>query len=178
MERSRAARILAAAATVAACIAVWPAAGILRANPGGMDSRLLWVLIPILASVGVLMAVRRPTWMPVWMLTGTSWGFVILAAWSVGLYFAPSALLLLFAGFIHLASTRPTWRALLIPAWFIAGATTVCVLFVLRDLALSPDVIIAEAPAVSIGARISVGVWVFLAFVTLLGWLRGRNQGQ
>jgi hypothetical protein len=173
---SRAAKLLSTGAILTAAAAAWPAIGVLRADPRGVDARLLWVLVPFLSSAGVFASVHRSAWAPVWALTGTSCGFVVLASWSIGLFFAPSALLLFFAALAHLVSTRLTWRALLIPGWFIAGATTVCILFVLRDLQLLREGRTTEAPAIVAGAWISAGVWAFLALVTLLSWLHARDH--
>lgn len=160
--RSKAAGLLSTGAILAAAAAVWPTSNVFRANHGGVDTRLLWVLVPLLSSLGGFVAVRRPAWGPLWVLTGISFGFVVLTSWSIGLYFGPAAVLQFVAAIAHLASTRPTWRALPIPGWFVVGATTVCILFVLRDLGLSRDFRIVEAPAIVNGAWIGVGAWTLL----------------
>ena len=158
-------RVCAALALGLSLLAVVPVVAVLRADPAGVNARVLWALVPIASAGGVLVASRRGHLAPVWTLIGGCWGFVVLGGFSIGLFFAPAALVLLVAGIAYLAAVRLTWRAVLIPAWFFAGATGVCVLFFARDhvqAAMSHSTEIPEAPA------IVAGTWAFAGIVALL----------
>jgi hypothetical protein len=177
----RVTRIFAALALVASLAGIFPSVAIIRTNSGsGLDGRLLWMLVPILSAGVVFLLAPGRRLEPVWVLIGMSWGFVVAAAWSLGLFFAPSALLLLIAGFAHLMAIRPTWWAVLIPAWFLAGASGVCAMFFARDqlLAMSRGGQITEAPAIVAGTRLFVALVVFLAATQVAARvLRPRTAG-
>ena len=175
-------RILAALGFFASLGGIVPAAAVARAASGSaLDNRLLWVLVPVLSAAAVFLLARRRSLEPMWALTGTCWGFVVVAAWSLGLFFAPSALLLLIASIAHLVALGPTRRAVLIPAWFLAGASGVCVLFLARDqlLTMSRGQVI-EAPAIVTGAWVFAGLVMFLVIATQVAsrWLAAGRVGE
>jgi len=160
---------LAAVALALSVAGTVPAAAVLHGGPSsGLDGRFLWVLVPVLSSAGVLLLARRRNPESVWALTGMSWGFVVLSMLSFGPLFGPSALLLFFAAIVHTVTIRAKWRTVLLPVWFLAGATAVCVLFLARDRLweVLDQGSITSAPAVAVGARVFVGVAVFLGIST------------
>jgi hypothetical protein len=158
-------RILAALAFALSVLGIIPAVQVVRADSGSaLDGRVLWALVPILSTAGVCLLASRPRLEPIWLLTGTCWGFVVLGAWSLGLFFAPAALLLLFAAGAHVATVRLTWRAFLIPAWFLAGASGVSVLFLARDEALA----MSRGGPIMVAPVIVAGLWVFAVLVVFL----------
>lgn len=151
-------------------------AGILPATAMMRDSRLLWTLVPVISAAGVFWLVPRRRFAAVWVLTGVSLGFVVLAPWSVGLFFAPSALLLLGAAVGHSVSMRVGWQALMAPAWFLAGPTGLCALFFLRDQVVvkSQGRQLTEAPAIVAGTQLFVGLAAVFLLAKGLQWL-ARN---
>jgi hypothetical protein len=169
---SRTTRILALLALVLAVAAVVPATVVVR------DSRLLWTLVPVISAAWVFWLIRRRSLAGVWVLSGVSLGFVVLAAWSIGFFFAPSALVLLAAAVGHSVSMRPGWQALLIPAWFIAGPTGLCALFfVVHRLAVTVQGgELTEAPAIVAGTELFVGVAALLLLVTGGRWMARRVE--
>jgi hypothetical protein len=166
------ARVLARLAFALSLVGIIPAAAIVRSGPGGsLDGRLLWVLVPVLSAAGVLAMVNRRHHPPVWFLTGSCCGFVVLAGFSLGPYFLPSALLLLAAAVVHTSAFGVAWRALLIPAWFLAGATSPCALLLARDywVGMSAGLgAIGSAPAIVAGSLIFAGLIGFLAIATVV----------
>lgn len=164
--------MLAGLALALSLMAIIPAIMVVRSGPGGgLDARVVWVFVPVLSAGGVLALVNRRHHASVWFLTGACCGFVVLAGFSLGPFFLPSALLLLAAAIAHTAAFRVAWRALLIPAWFLAGATSPCVLMLARDYWMStlggygP---IGSAPAIVTGSRIFGGLIAFLAIATIV----------
>lgn len=179
---SKVARILAGLAFALSLVGIIPAAAVVQSGPGGsLDARAWWVLVPVLSAGGVLALLRRRSLAAVWFLTGACCGFVVLAGFSLGPFFLPSALLLLVAAIVHTATIRVAWRALLIPAWFLAGATSPCVLFLARDYWMtmsSGHGSVVSAPAIVAGSRVFVGLIGFLAIATLvIRWVEGE-EGQ
>lgn len=165
----RTARIVAVVAFIASLAAVVPAALVVRVAPGSIvDVRLLWVLLPISACSGVVVLAGRTSVAPVWFLTGACWGFVVLGAWSLGLFFAPAALFLLGAAIAHLVIARPGFRAAVAPLWFLWGATGVAALFFVRDWAVAffGSLEITSAPA------IVAGTWAFAALTPIVAITR------
>ena len=102
-------------------------------------SRILGVsTVPILVSIVGLFASRSERDWPTWTVIGVLWGLVIAGAWSIGLYFAPAALLLSASGLARADARRTWWNALLIPLWMIEGVSATAMLFltvaVARDI--------------------------------------------
>jgi hypothetical protein len=155
---SRITRILAGLGLILAVAAIVPATFVVR------DSRLLWALVPVTSAAWVSWLIRRRSLAGVWVLSGVSLGFVVLAAWSIGFFFAPSALVLLAAAVGHSVSMRPGWQALLIPAWFIAGPTGLCALFFVQAqlVVTVQGGQLTEAPAIVAGTELFVGVAALL----------------
>jgi hypothetical protein len=124
----------------------------------------LWTAVPFLSVVGVFMAARQRRLGPLWVLVGACWGFVVLAAWSLGPFFVWSGLLLLAAGLTHAVAIRAGWSAAFIPAWFAVGFTGLCaVLFTFGQLrAAWFGGRIVAAPIVV------TGTWVFAGLAALL----------
>jgi hypothetical protein len=168
---SRVTRILAGLAFLAAVV------GILLATSVVADNRLLWGLVPVMTAGCVFWLVRRRNLAAVWALTGVCLGFVVLAVWSIGVFFAPAALLLAATAVAQSVSVRAGWQALLVPAWLLAGPTGLCALFFVRDQAVAKSHVgqFTEAPAIVAGARLFVGVAMFLVVVAGGRWLARRS---
>ena len=90
--------------------------------------------------------------------------FVVLAAWSLGTFFAWSGLLLLCAAVAHTVAVRPRRRAALITAWFLMGGTGLCALF----LAYHHIAARLSGGQTIEGPLIVAGSWVFAGLVGLL----------
>ena len=165
----RTARALAAIAFIASLLAIVPAVAIVSANGPGLDARVLWTLVPILSAGGAFLLARRPHIGPMWLLAGTCSGFAVLGAMSLGIYFAPAAILLLVAAIAHMTAMRVRWQAILFPLWFLTGATGVCVLFLVSDLLEdSPHVHVSPAPALVFGAEVFAGLVLLMAALALV----------
>jgi hypothetical protein len=127
----------------------------------------LWMLLPIALAAAAIAAVRTQRIGAVWMTVGAVWGFVIIAAWSLGTFFAAEGLALLVAGGLHLAAVRPGWRLLLVPLWFVAGAAAICPIFILRDVVWEMQ---GQGHATVTHADIVVwGCWLFAGTLMFLG---------
>jgi hypothetical protein len=156
------------AATVVAAldVAVWfaSAAWMLRVfvkNSGGVPPLSAWALLPLTLIVIGVAASRGDSAGPMWTAIGALWGFVVAAAWSAGLFFAPAALALTIAGVIHLAAIRSWWQTLLAPLWLLLGVTAIGVMFlaidILRRAASGDALAVSHAPAIVAAA------WLFVA---------------
>jgi hypothetical protein len=56
-----------------------------------------------------------------WLSVGALFGFVVAAAWSLGLFYAYGALALFAAAIVHLVKIRPRCRLIFSLLWFLAG---------------------------------------------------------
>ena len=157
-------QLLATLACVAWVVGVFRAVAVFRMNGGEISSAFLWTLVPLLSAVGAFIAARRRSVGPIWVLAGVCCAFVVLAAWSLGTFFAWSGLLLLCAAVAHTVAVRPRWRAVLIPAWFLMGATGLCALFLAYH-----NIAARWSGGRNIeGPLIVTGAWVFAGLVGLL----------
>ena len=100
---------------------------------------------------------------PIWLCTGALFGFVVLAAWSLGLFYGYGAMVMLLAALAHLAAVRPGWRTLLVPVWVAAGAGSVSAVFFLRDVSRSN-----AYTQVTHADAVLWGTWLFVAALVLL----------
>ena len=140
------------------------------ANSGhGPGTAGLWMIVPIAAAVLAIAAIRTRSAGLVWATVGSVWGFVILAAWSLGTFFFWEALALLIAGILHLVAVKARWRALLAPLWLVAGATLLCPVLltvdIVRDAASGGFMAVTHAPAVVYGS------WLCAATIVVLGMI-------
>jgi len=139
------------------------------------------MILPIAAGVIALAAVRTQSigWM--WSAIGAVWGFVVIAAWSLGPFFAWEGLALLVAGVLHLITVGPWWRLLLVPLWLVAGATALCPLFlavdVAREMLSGGSMTVTHAPAVVFGSYLFVAVVMLLGAIELIARQSGRQIG-
>ena len=157
-------RLLAALACVAWVVGVFRAVAVFRMNGGEISSAFVWTLVPLLSAVGAFMAAGKRSVGPIWVLAGTCCAFVVLAAWSLGTFFAGSGVLLLCAAVAHTVAVRPRWRAALIPAWFLTGVTGLCALFLAYH-----NIAARLSGGQNIeGPLIVAGSWVFAGLVGLL----------
>src|SRR4029453_8704479 len=132
-------------------------------RPRAHPAVLAWTALPLgLATVGMLSSLSR--WMgPIWLCTGGLFGFVVLGAWGLGLFYSYGALVMFTAALIHLVAVRPGWRAVLAPLWMLAGAGGVSTAFFLRDVLQSSRFVhVTHAPIVVWGS------WLFVAMSVLL----------
>ena len=127
------ARALAAASIVAWLFGVVRIGQTISANAGGPPdaSTMVWMLAPLASAVTVLWAADRRSLAAVWVPIGLCSGFVVVAAWSLGLFFAWTAFLLLASGVMHGVAIKPRWSLTLVPVWFLLGATGLCVVVLL-----------------------------------------------
>ena len=118
-------------ALVLAALSVAAAAGALAVVVSrlyGLDasddsSRLLpWMLVPIALTIVGLLATRGNRIAVKWATVGALCGFVIAAAWSLGFFFAPAAVLLLASGVVeaHARGTR-LWNGVFALLWMLEG---------------------------------------------------------
>jgi hypothetical protein len=169
------ARILAAMAVAACAIGTARAAVVIRTNTGGPpDVLFLWTIAPFLFAATVLLSVGRRSFGAVWVPIGAMLGFVVLASWSLGLFFGWAALLLLGSGAAHVAAVRAGRMAFLIPVWALIGASGMCaVFFAYHQLMVAwlGGGQIIEAPLIEIGAEVFVAL---SALVVLASAVRSR----
>jgi hypothetical protein len=170
----RVAQVLSGLAVVAWGYGVGRATMAFRANTGRWpDALFLWTIVPLLAATVAFLMARRRRLAPPWIAAGLCVGFVVLSAWSLGRFFAWSALLLLASAMAHAVTTRAGWRAIAVPVWLTLGGTALCPILLtsnyLRDQAAGRE--LTAAPIVVAGA------WVFLGLgAALVLWcaVRGR----
>jgi hypothetical protein len=129
---------------------------------------LMWMVLPMtLGAAGMMSSLSR--WMgPIWLCTGGLFGFVILAAWSLGLFYAYAAVVMLVAALVHLTAVRPHWRTLLAPLWLLNGAGAVAAVFFVRDVLQNN-----EYMHVTHAAAVVWGTWLFIAVSLLLLFFYG-----
>jgi hypothetical protein len=157
----RVAFVLASSSLAVCVLGSMAAAAMFR---GTRDVRILaWMALPLgMATAGVSATLGGQIG-PIWFCTGTLFGFVVLAAWSLGGFYAAGALLMLIAAVAHLTGIRPRWRVLLAPLWLLAGVGFPAVVFWVRDRVQERDTFhIQEAPAVVWGG------WLFLVMCGIL----------
>ena len=133
-------------------------------NGAGPGLALPWMFFPLMLVLAAFAATRRQRVAPMWMPIGALWGFVILAAWSVGPFYFGSAAALTAAGGAHFAAIRSWWRAFILPLWWLAGLTGCAVFLLLLNEARARvgGYVISPAPAVLAGS------WVFGAVCAAL----------
>jgi hypothetical protein len=137
---------------------------------------LMWMALPMTLGVaGMISSLSR--WMgPIWLCTGGLFGFMILAAWSLGLFYAYAALVMFVAALVHLATVRPRWKSLLAPLWLLNGAGSVAALFFVRDVLRSSEYRhVTYAPAIVWGSSLFVALSVVLLLVYGLAATRKRR---
>jgi len=83
---------------------------------------LLWTIVPVTLTIAGRLTVRSERNGIRWMTIGALWGFVIAAAWSLGFFFAPAAILLLASGVgeAHARGTR-LWNGVVASLWILEG---------------------------------------------------------
>ena len=153
MISRRLATISAMLGLIAALVAPFRVERVFVANTGqGPGNTGFWMIVPIALAAAALAAVRAQSAGWIWGIVGAVWGFVIIAAWSLGTFFAWEGLALLVAGILHLIAVNARWRALLVPLWLIAGATSLGPVFlavdVTRELRSHGSMIVTHAPVV------------------------------
>ena len=92
-----------------------------------------WMGLPLALGFVGMLTTRSEQIGPLWFSVGALFGFVVAAAWSLGLFYAYGALALLAAAVFHLVTIRPRWRVILAPLWFLAGVGALFTLFLIRD---------------------------------------------
>jgi hypothetical protein len=130
---------------------------------------LVWMALPMTLGVaGMISSLSR--WMgPIWLCTGGLFGFVILAAWSLGLFYAYAALTMFVAALVHLTTVRPRWRTLFAPLWLLDGAAALAAVFFVGDALLNSESMqVTHAPAVVWGTSLFVAASMALLFVYAL----------
>lgn len=110
----------------------------------------------------------------VWIPIGVAWGFVVLAAWSLGPFFAWTALLVSLAGIAHLFAIESRWRTLLIPLWLLVGPSGLCALF----FAFHWTTVAMFGGQLVESSWIVKGTWLFLFLLGLMGAGAALRRGQ
>jgi hypothetical protein len=172
------ARLLAALALAAGAIGAVRAASVMAANSGfPFDARLLWCAVPLLSATLLVFAAGRRSLWSVWTPIGACSGFVVLTAWSLGLFFGPSTLLMLASGVAHGAAVRPGREAALAPLWFFFGATGFCaVLLVFHQVVrLIYRGQFSEPGIITVGTAVFVGLLMLLG---VRGWIRAFRTNR
>jgi hypothetical protein len=100
------------------------------------ESRLLlFTAVPILLTIGGLFASQRDRDWVTWTAIGGLWGFVVLGAWSIGLFFVPAAIFLLASGLLRADARRNWWNVVLVPLWMLQGVCATAMLFLVVTVA-------------------------------------------
>lgn len=97
MGQKRARMLAAVAIAASVCGAGWAAVVF---PPTRHSGNLVWYIAPMLLSAAVFVAVGRRSLSGVWVPVGGALGLVVLGAWSVGIFFAPAALILIAGGVV------------------------------------------------------------------------------
>lgn len=165
---------------VAAIVAPFRVERVFVANSGQGPGLLgLWMLIPIALSAAAIAAVRSPSIGLMWAIVGAVWGFVIIAMWSLGPFFAWEGFSLLAAGACHTIAAGARWRLLLVPLWLVAGASALCPVFLVVDLVREASshgsMTVTHAPAIVYGSEIWVGAATLLGAIALISRARQRK---
>ena len=104
----------------------------------------------------------------VWGTSGGVFGFVAIASGSIGVFFAPAALLLLAAGIAASIDERVGWRTLWMPIYLFVGATAMAAVTLLMA-SLQGSVI--SRPGFSQQSKLvppAIVFWGSAAFVVLI----------
>jgi hypothetical protein len=149
-----------AALSVALCVfGSGRAVVVLRRNAADsaeMTRLFTWMGLPLALAIAGMVATLTDRIGPLWLSVGALFGFVVAAAWSLGLFYGYGAVALLAAAIVHLVKIRPRWRLILAPLWFLAGVGALPTVFLVfnraRESAYHHTV---EAPAVIWGG------WLF-----------------
>lgn len=131
------------------------------ANSADMALIFKWMGLPLGLAIAGMVGTLRERLGPLWFCVGALFGFVILAAWSLGLFYAFAAWALL-AALVHLMSIRPRWRIVLAPLWFLSGFGGLPTVFLVRDWAQARPYQHTVAPAEVWGA------WLFVVVSAIL----------
>ena len=167
-EKRRQAAFVVASLSVALCVlGSMRAVATFRANLTQFNradiSVLMWMALPMTLGVAGMIS-SLSLWMgPIWLCTGGLFGFVILAAWSLGPFYAYAALTMFVAALVHLSTVRPRWRTLLAPLWMLNGAGAVPAVFFVRDALQN-----SEHDYVTHAAAVVWGTWLFVAVSAVL----------
>jgi hypothetical protein len=160
----RAATIAAIVGALTGWLGAFRAERAIVANTGGAGHLSPWVIVPLALGAISVLAVRSRSIGFVWSVVGGVWAFVVLGAWSLGLFFGWEALALLLAAVLHLVAIEAGWKAVRALLWFVLGGSALCVLILARDAvqSMAPGVRVTHAPAVVFGA------WIGTAAVALI----------
>jgi len=181
-ETSRRAAFFLASLSVAVCVlGSMRAIATVRANLTEYNRpdtiALAWMAVPLtLAITGMTATLSR--WIgPIWVCTGALFGFVVLGAWSLGLFYVYGAFVMFAAALIHLVAVRAGWRALVAPIWMLAGVGGLsAAFFVLDDLRNTEYLHVTHAPIVVWGSWLFVTVCLLLLIVYGLLALRRSSS--
>jgi hypothetical protein len=173
---TRLATISALLGLAAALVAPFRVHQLFVANGGQGPGLLgLWMILPIALGALAIAAVRTPSIGFIWAIVGAVWSFMILGAWSLGPFFAWEALALLVAGIFHLVAVGARWKLLLVPLWWIVGATALCPVLlavdVIRQARSQGYLTVTHAPAIVYGS----GVWTAAVALLCAGELISRT---
>lgn len=159
---------------------------------------LLFTAIPILLAInGLFGTLGNRNWV-IWTAIGGLWGFVVIGAWSIGLFFIPAAVLLSASGLARAESRRNWWNLVLGPLWIVEGVSATASFFlglaVVRELLGYARFVLPgqtrEFPAgagtiVFIPEAVMFGAWLFASTSCFLmacylarSLWSGRNAGQ
>jgi hypothetical protein len=135
------------------------------ANSADMALIFKWMGLPQGLAIAGIVATLRERVGPLWFCVGALFGFVILAAWSLGLFYGFAAWALLAAALVHLVSIRPRWRIVLAPP----------TVFLVRDWAQARPYQHTVAPAEVWGGWLFAVVGAALAATYLVAALVQRR---
>jgi hypothetical protein len=167
-ETSRRAAFFLASLSVAVCVlGSVRAIATVRANLTEYNRpdtiALAWMAVPLTLAITGMIATLSCWIGPIWVCTGALFGFVVLGAWSLGLFYVYGALVMLAAALIHLLAVRAGWRTLVAPIWMLAGVGGLsAAFFVLDDFRNTEYLHVTHAPIVVWGS------WLFVTVCPLL----------
>ena len=132
-------------------------------------SVMAWMALPLTAATVEMLATQSRWFGLTWSCTGVVFGFVIVGAWSLGPFYALTAVMMLAASLVHLLAVRPGWKALAAPLWLGAGAGGLCGALLMRDvLQTTGTTVVTHAPIVVSGAWLGLAAGVLLIAVHTL----------
>jgi hypothetical protein len=134
------------------------------ADSAEMARLFTWMWLPLALALAGMLTTLNERVGPLWFCVGALFGFVVAAAWSLGLFYAYAAFALLAAAVVYLVTIRPRWQIILAPLWFLEGVGGLFTVFLIRDGAQESAYHHSiHAPAVVWGSWLFAVVSVILA---------------
>ena len=125
MVAKRFAILMAVAGGAMAVVANWRVGRVITGAAAIVPTGRPITILPLSLCALVILCVLRAPHSVVFAPLGALMTFVVGAAMSIGLYYAPAALFLTLAATLCVLEGRSWWRVIAAPFWFLFGASTI-----------------------------------------------------